>query len=515
MSLRLAQITSAVALAADMGAALAPETSLRTCLIALALARACDFPEEELRDVYYAALLRHIGCTSSAHEETSLVGDELELRAALGPVDTGKPATMLPALAKGLARGRGPLRKAAVVGKFLARGPKLVPQVFAGRCEVAVRFAVRLGLGPRIVQALDHAYERFDGKGMPRGLSGEEISRVSRLVALAELATFFLPAGVETACAVIAARANGQLDPVLARAFVMHARELQAEVAAPSLWQRVVDAEPRPHAQLASSRLPAFAEVLADYVDMKSTFTLGHSRGVAELASKAGQELGLAQAALDELRIAALVHDLGRVSVSNAIWDKPGALDPGERERARSHTYETERILARAEPLAGVARLATLAHERIDGTSYHRGLPSSALASAARVLAAADVAQALSQPRAHRPAFGAQQAAAQLSQLAERGALCPRAVEAVLVASGARRARARPQFPRGEAARELRSAAAGRPRPDRQRHRATALDLPPHRASPQPTRLRQARRRHPLGGRAVPDRKRPDRRIVL
>lgn len=438
-----------------MGAALAPETSLRTCLIAMTLARACDFPDEERSDVYYAALLRHIGCSSSAHEETALVGDELELRAALGPIDVGKPASMLPALAKGLARGRGPLRKAAAVGSFLARGTSVVPTVFKGRCEVAVRFAVRLSLGPRVAQALDHAYERFDGKGLPRGLRGEEISRVSRLIALAELSTFFLPAGVETACEVIQARANGQLDPKLTRAFVAHARELQTLVAAPSLWQRVLDAEPRPQMRLAPTSLQTFAEVLADYVDMKSTFTLGHSRGVADLAVKAGAELGLAQAALDELRIAALVHDIGRVSVSNAIWDKPGAFDAGEHERARAHNYETERILSRAEPLASVAKLATLAHERVDGKGYHRGLPGSVLATHARVLAAADIAQALSQPRPHRPAFSLDQSSAQLTQLAKQGALCPRAVDAVLVASGARRARARAQFPKGLSEREV------------------------------------------------------------
>jgi HD domain len=159
--------------------------------------------------------------------------------------------------AKGLARGRGPLRKAAAVGSFLARCASVVPTVFRGRCEVAVRCAVRLSLGPRVVQALDHAYERFDGKGMPRGLRGEEISRVSRLIALAELATFFLPAGVETACEVIEARANGQFDPKLTRAFVAHARELQSVVAAPSLWQRVLDAEPRPHSHTCGSRWPA------------------------------------------------------------------------------------------------------------------------------------------------------------------------------------------------------------------------------------------------------------------
>ena len=454
-SFRLAEVTSAVAIATDLGAALAPETSLRACLIATELARACDFAEDELADVYYAALLRHIGCTSSAHEETQLVGDELELRGALNPIDVGKPATMLPALAKGLAHGRGPLRKAVAVGSFLARGPAVVPKVFLGRCEVAVRFAVRLGLGPRIVDALDQAYERFDGKGLPRGVRGQAISRVARLLSLAELAVLFLPAGLDTACSVITARAGGQLDPLLARAFVQHARALQAVIAAPSLSQRVLDAEPKPHAMLAASRLPAFAEVLADYVDMKSTFTLGHSRAVAELATNAGKELGLAEGALEELRIAGLVHDLGKVSVSNAIWDKPGKLDAGELERARSHNYETERILSRAEPLAAVARLAALAHERLDGRGYHHGLNGAALGTAARVLAAADVAEALSQPRAHRPPFSPEAAARQLGELAYKGELCPRAVDAVLVASGARRKRARGQYPKGLSEREV------------------------------------------------------------
>ena len=145
-TIRLAELTGR---AADAGIGFPPETSLRLCLVAVALARAVGLSDEETRDVYHAALLRHAGCTASAHEETRLAGDEIELRSSIALGDAGSPGDMLPRLVRGVARGQGLRRRVRTVAGLLARAPAVLPVALRGRCEVAIRFAVRLGLGPR------------------------------------------------------------------------------------------------------------------------------------------------------------------------------------------------------------------------------------------------------------------------------------------------------------------------------------------------------------------------------
>lgn len=454
--LRLAELTGALALATDAGAALAPETSLRTCVIATGLARATGLGDDAVRDVYYTALLRHAGCSSVAHEESGPTGDELELNRTMRPLDRWTPAATIPALVRGVALGQGPLQRAAAVARVIAQAPTLAPVTFRGRCEVAVRLAARLGVGPVVERALAEGFERWDGHGLPHGLAGEAISRTARIVIAAELAALFLPAGGAAAARdVVAARAGRQIDADTATALLQHAGPLFQAAQAPALWSRVMDLEPTPHARLDAAAVQACAELIADIADLKTPHTLGHSRGVAQLAVAAAQRLRLDVATQDELRLAALLHDLGKVTVSNAVWGKAGALDAGERALVESHAFETERALARVPALKGVARLAALAHERLDGSGYHRGLEAAGLAVAARVLAAADVAQALSQPRAHRPAFAPAEATAALQAQVRAGALCARAVDAVIAARDDRPVPARAAFPCGLSAREV------------------------------------------------------------
>ena len=104
------------------------------------------------------------------------------------------------------------------------------------------------------------------------------------------------------------------------------------------------------------------------------------------------------------LRRAALVHDLGRLGVSNSIWDKPGPLGAGEWERTRFHPYITERMLHQSEVLAPLGAIAVQHRERLDGSGYPRGLSGSAISQSARVLGAADAYQAMREPRPYRRA---------------------------------------------------------------------------------------------------------------
>jgi len=144
------------------------------------------------------------------------------------------------------------------------------------------------------------------------------------------------------------------------------------------------------------------AEAFADFVDLKSPYLLGHSSGVAALAAAAGRLYGLSDADLKIVRNAALLHDLGRVSVPNGIWDKPGTLSASEWERVRLHPYYSERVLSASPVLLPLATIAGMHHERLDGAGYHRGAPAALQTAPARLLAAADVFHALSEPRPHR-----------------------------------------------------------------------------------------------------------------
>jgi HD-GYP domain-containing protein (c-di-GMP phosphodiesterase class II) len=447
---RLAELLCPLAAAADAGAALPPETAQRTSLIAIGLGRALGFAPPSLSDLLFAGLLRHLGCSATAHEETRLMGDEQELRGTLRAVDKASPAQMLGAASRGFARGRSRLQRARAVAGFMVRAPVAVPRIFAARCEVSVMLGRRLGLGEEAVRALDEAYERFDGKGLPRHRRGEGLSPLSGVLAVAEWVAMFLPlpGGEALALETLARRSGGEFDPRVARTLAGAREELLAPARGPAPLAALLEAEPRPHRMLGDLR--AVAQVLADFADLKSTFTLGHSRKVAALARQAAQALGLSTAEVDSVELAGWVHDLGRVSVSNAIWDKPGPLDTGEWDQVRAHPQFTERVLRAAPPFTAVSRLAAADHERMDGAGYPRGATPSG---AARILAAADLVQALLEPRPHRPAHSLERAAAIAVEEASAGRLDRAAVNAVLEVAG--HAGARAQAPRGLTEREL------------------------------------------------------------
>lgn len=455
-TIRLAELTGAIARTADIGIGFPPETALRLCLVAVALARGIGLSDEETRDIYHAALLRHAGCTASAHEETRLAGDEIQLRSTIAMADVGKPGDALPRLARGIGRGQPLGQRVRTVTKLFARAPSALPVALRGRCEVAIRFAVRLGLGPRVERALDEAFERWDGKGLPAGKKGKDVSLAARIVSLAELAaSYFAVGGVEGAREVVAARSGGHVDPELAARFVEDADAMLADAAAPSVWDRVLEVEPKPFALVGASRQRVVAELLADFSDLKSTWSLGHSRGVAARVVRGAEALGATEEERARVEIAALVHDIGRVAVSNALWDKPGPLGRGEMEQVRTHAFHTDRIVALIGGAIGeVSALASVAHERLDGSGYHRGLTGPSHSRWTRLVAAADVAQALSEVRPYRPALSREDAQRTLRDLAQGGALCPRAVDAVLGSEGGT-PKTRASFPAGLSEREV------------------------------------------------------------
>ena len=198
----------------------------------------------------------------------------------------------------------------------------------------------------------------------------------------------------------------------------------------------MINAEPVLAVVLSSERFDAALLAIANFVDLKSPYSLGHSRAVADLAAAAGARLGLSEAERRTLRRAGLVHDFGRLGVSNAIWDKRGPLGVGEWERVRLHPYLTERVLQQSPVLAPLGAIAVQHRERLDSSGYPRGLTGVAITRRARILAAADAYQAMREPRPHRPAHSADEASAELQADVKAGRLDADAVEAMLGAAG-------------------------------------------------------------------------------
>lgn len=457
-SATLAEWLAPLSHAADVGAALPAETALRTALIATRIADAWPRPVDRA-DVYFGGLLRHLGCSATATTETRLMGDERELRASFALADGASPLSLLRAASRGFGVGKGALERARRVTSFMVQAPSQVNGIFAVRCEVAVHLAGRLGLPASVGAVLDETYERFDGKGAPRGKAGDELSIAARILAVAELVATCaaLPGGAEMARDLLAVRRGAQFDPAVVDLCLARWSELLAEIGpgGPGLRAQVLEREPPVSTSIDLDDAQAFALAFADFADMKSPFTLGHSRSVAACAEAAAREIGLPNGDCERLHTAGLLHDLGRISVSNAIWEKPGPLDEAERERVRGHAAFTERILSASAPWRGLATLASSDHERADGSGYPRATLPPNVGVAARVLASADVLVALTEPRPHRPARAPEDAATELRAMAARGALDRAATDAVLAVHGLLGKRPRPALPRGITEREL------------------------------------------------------------
>ena len=221
------------------------------------------------------------------------------------------------------------------------------------------------------------------------------------------------------------------------------------------MWEQALEVEPFPQVWIADEKLDASFTAIAALTGLKSPWLREHSTGVAELAEAAAWRLGLPAASVTLVRRAALAHDLGRVGVSNAIWEKPGPLGFGEWERVRLHPHFTERAFAQSTALAPIGLLAGSHHERLDGSGYHRGTRGPALDQAARILAAADCYGAMREARPYRPALDAAAAEAELMREAEEGRLDADAVDAVLNAAGHRVQQRPRELPAGLTEREL------------------------------------------------------------
>lgn len=439
--IRLGELLAALSLAIDLGLGLPTETMLRTALVGIWLADAAGLSSDDRAAVYYLALLRFVGCTTTSHGDAVLFGgDELAVGELMVTDDDAMPATVT----RLVGGSHPPAEQQRLVGNFFAAA---MGGAFAAshrqHCEAAAIVASRLELGPAVQQGLAHIYARWDGRGSNTPAAGEAISLPMRVVHLATLVAYL--GRTEDAATLVAAvrhRASRQLDPRLAALFVASAGEMVRGLDAPDLLPLVLAADPMT-VPMTGAQLDRGLEAMADFGDLKTPHMLGHSRRVAALAADAASRASLPQSDIDLVRRAGLVHDLGRVGVPEALWIKAGALSPAEQERIRLHSYLTERVFANLPPLVEIGRIGGGHHERLDGSGYHRGTFAVGQGAAMRLLAVANSWCALTEPRPHRQTLTAAEAARELSSGAKAGRFDSHAVDAVLAAAGAAPSRRR------------------------------------------------------------------------
>lgn len=298
--------------------------------------------------------------------------------------------------------------------------------------------AERLGLPDTIADMLFYLTERWDGKSILRRAKHDEIPEALRIVQVAREACLQRVIGGDAhAIDVIESRAGVGLDPEMARAFVENgAHVLAASDDHGSAWEATLEVEPRPQLQLDSVGVDRALAAIGDFADLLSPFLSGHSTGVAELGASAAAIAGLPQADVVTARRAGFIHDVGRVAVNPAVWQKPAPLKADEWEQVRLHAYQTERVMRHGSLLEGLAELSGSHHERLDGSGYHRGSSGASLPPVARLLAAADAFRAMTEPRPHRAAMSTEEAAKVLADEAGAGRHDPDLAACVIEAAG-------------------------------------------------------------------------------
>ncbi len=433
---RLSEVVGALSYALDITEGQAMGHSARTTAIGMRIGAELGLVDDQRSALYYALLLKDLGCSSNASRLSSLFGaDDMLLKHAYKLTEWTATRDAARYAFKYSVPGRGKLAKAWHTLMLGAREKGSARAMTRTRCERGADIAAMLGLPAASADAIRGLDEHWDGRGLPYGLSGSGIPMLGRIVCLAQTVEVFQHAfDVSTAYEMAHARRGTWFDPVLVdclSAFQMDA----------AFWHHVNGADPlrtvrslEPSERLIvcdDARLDTVAEAFARVIDAKSPFTATHSSNVAQIAVAMGGAMGMEDWELRTLRRAALLHDIGKLGVPNTILDKPGPLTAVEMEVMRRHTTTTFDILKKVARFRQFAATAAAHHERLDGRGYHLGLKGDEMGRGARILSVADVAEAVSAERPYRAGMPVDEVFAIVRRLVQQGELCPIAAEAL------------------------------------------------------------------------------------
>ena len=416
VTVSLAELVGAFSYALDITEGQPAGHASRCCWIGSHVGRAIGLSTQDRDDLYYTLLLKDLGCSSNAARICELYqADDRAFKQGYKTVGTSLAATVHFLAAR--TATQAPLhRRAVAIGNIFRNGDEIAQELIVSRCTRGADIARSLRFSDRVSDGIYHLDEHWDGSGRPGQLSGDAIPLASRIALLAQIADVFHGhAGRQAAIDEVARRAGSWLDPALVKAFETVAADpaFWDSLTTPFLDLRLLRLSPPEHARsVDDDYLDAIAAAFGSVIDAKSPFTAGHSGRVADLAEAIGAEMGVPAARRRWLHRAALLHDVGKLGVSNLILDKPGGLDAREWVQMRDHAAHTQAILGRIGALADLAPVAAAHHERLDGTGYPLGLMDHQIRRETRVITVCDYYDALTSDRPYRAALPLDQAMA-------------------------------------------------------------------------------------------------------
>jgi putative nucleotidyltransferase with HDIG domain len=408
--IRLSEIVSGLSVALDITQGNAQGHCMRTALVGMRLAEELRLPAADCSSLFYALLLKDLGCSSNAAKIAYLFGaDDRSVKQSARLIDWTKARETFGHCWNQCAPGRSTVEKVMKVAAIARLGTEGGRKIAEIRCERGANIARMLQLPEATAAAIYDLDEHWNGRGNPRGVHGTQISMLGRICCLAQtVEVFFSVHGLGAAIDVAEARRGEWFDPELVDALTAFKRDA-------SFWSRLKSCdlmselsrwEPEDAIVLADETcLDRVAEAFASVVDAKSPWTYQHSTRVAEIAVGVARQFGCVADVERDLRRAALLHDIGKLGVSNLILDKPGAPTAAEFVQIRRHPDYTKQILERVGALQALADVASAHHERLDGNGYHRRLDGTGLPWLARILTVADIAEAMSARRPYREAW--------------------------------------------------------------------------------------------------------------
>jgi putative nucleotidyltransferase with HDIG domain len=419
----LAEILSALSFALDLTEGAVPGHALRSCVLGMRLATELGFAPDQLADLYYALLLKDIGCSSNAARLCQIIGggDERRVKAGVKLEDWTKPnkpkLSTLRLLWNSVLPDAGPVQRVSAIVRIGMTQHKNNEEMIGLRCDRGAHILRKLGLGEIAAEAVRGLDEHWDGSGYPERRIGSAIPIESRILAVAQhLDVFAAEQGTEKAMQVLRDRSGRWFDPEL----VQIAESLYRDG---SLWWDALPTSPESQTRTAALDLapPAvdaleaadidlICEAFADVVDAKSSFTYRHSLGVTGAADKIAEQLGLCEERRNFVHRGALLHDIGKLRVPNSILDKPAKLNAEEWHVVQEHPRLTREILSRISSFGELAVVAGAHHEKLDGTGYPNRLHADQLPLEARIIAVADIYGALTEDRPYRPGMTVEQA---------------------------------------------------------------------------------------------------------
>ncbi|WP_160114963.1 HD-GYP domain-containing protein [Bryocella elongata] len=409
----LQEILVALSFALDLTEGAVPGHAIRCSLLGMRIALEAGVSRYDLPDLYHASLLKDVGCSSNSARFCAIVGgDDRAIKAGAKLSDWTKsiqdPATMK-MLWKEVLPGAPAWRKAARLARMAITQQTNNRQVIEIRCDRGATIVRKLGLPNPVVLGVRHLDEHWDGGGYPDGLKKHDIPLISRLMLVAQhLDAFGMERGEQAAIDSLKERAGRWYDPSLVRAAQsLHKRDwlfqhCRASDPIEQAKAAILQAHPGGQTILSAPDIDNLCETFAWVVDAKSPFTFRHSVGVMDAAMAIGNTLGLSPQRMQVLRRAALLHDVGKLGISNTILDKPTRLTDEEFTLVKSHPRMSQEILGHIDAFQEIAVLAGEHHEKLDGSGYPNRLRAEDLSLESRLLAVADIYGALSEDRPYR-----------------------------------------------------------------------------------------------------------------